>query len=100
MLIRKPQVHIISREVTLATGEVVRAFFAVIETEGVREIKFLGTQPIHAAPEAKGEALMLAAPKVCSEYCELFISKFIEAISPFYTLDFLVNQLARAPSVK
>ncbi|MDE1874734.1 MAG: hypothetical protein KGH68_01550 [Patescibacteria group bacterium] len=99
MLIRKPQVNIISREVTLATGEVVRAFFAVIVTEGVPEVRFLGTQSIEAQAERE-EVLMLAAPRVCSECCELFISKFIEAISPFYTLDFLTSQLARAPSVR
>ena len=93
MLIRKPNVHIVSQDVTLATGEVVRAYFAVIETNGFREIKFLGTKPIEA------EVLLLAAPKT-TVLGEFFIPSFFEAISPFYTLDFLTSQSARAPSVR
>jgi len=101
MLIRKPQVHIVSREVTLATGELVRAFFAVIETEGVREIKFLGTKPIEetASAPAQEEVLMLEAPKT-TIFGEIFIRSFFEAVSPYFNLDFLTSQMARAPSVK
>ncbi|HEU5114623.1 MAG TPA: hypothetical protein VFT82_02560 [Candidatus Paceibacterota bacterium] len=99
MLIRKPQVHIFAKEVTLATGELVRAFFAVIETEGVPEIRFLGTKPIEENVAPSAEPLLLDTPKR-SVYTELFIPTFIEAVSPYFNLDFLVNQLARAPNAR
>jgi hypothetical protein len=98
MLIKQPQVQIFSRQVTLATGEAVLAFFAIIETGGVREIKFLGTKPLET--EVQEEVLLLAEPKKLSIFGSLFIPSFFEAVSPFYTLDFLTSQLARAPSVK
>ncbi len=97
MLIRKPQVHIVSREVTLATGELVLAFFAVIESNGVREIKFLGTKPIQS--EAAPEVLLIEAPRA-TVFGEIFAPSSFQKTSPFYTLDFLTSQLARAPSFK
>lgn len=101
MLIKKPQVHIVSREVTLATGELVRAFFAIIDDNGVREVKFLGIKPIESEASASyEEVLLLAEPKKITIFGDLFIPSIFEAISPFYTLDFLTSQLARAPSVK
>ncbi|MBX4209496.1 hypothetical protein KW799_02290 [Candidatus Parcubacteria bacterium] len=102
MLIKKPQVHIVSREVTLATGELVRAFFAVIVSEGSQEVRFLGMKPIEDAATAASEQtpiLALESPKV-SIFGELFIRSFFEGLSPYFSLDFLVNQLARAPSVR
>ena len=97
MLIKKPQINIISREVTCASGEVVLAFFAIREINGVREIKFLGTKPI----EIKAEQEILFLENVKSQiFGALSIPSIFEAVSPFYTLDFLVNQLARAPSFK
>jgi hypothetical protein len=102
MLIRKPQVNIFTRDVVLPTGEFVRAFFAVIETEGFREIKFLGTRSIDTAETAEtapAETLLLAAP-VVGVFGDLFIPSYFEATAPFYTLDFLTSQSARAPSVR
>ncbi|HVT74810.1 MAG TPA: hypothetical protein VHD69_00070 [Candidatus Paceibacterota bacterium] len=103
MLAKRPQINIVSREVTLATGEVVQAFFAVIENNGVREIKFLGTKPIQTSRGAQAAqtapVLSLAAPKA-TVFAELFIKSVYEYASPFFSLDFLVNQLARAPSFK
>ena len=97
MLIKRPQIHIVSQEVILATGEIVRAFFAVIETEGVREIKFLGTRPTEES--ALEKSILLAAPKT-TIFADLFIPSYFETVSSFYTLDFLTSQMARAPSVR
>jgi len=95
MLIKQPQVHIVHREVTLANGERVRAFFAVAIIEGVQQIKFLGFRAIEeAAP------LLLEEVQKDSIFGDLAIPSFIEASSPYFTLDFLTSQLARAPSVK
>ena len=95
MLIAKPQVHIISKEVTTASGELVRAFFAVIDVNGVYEVKFLGTKPIE--PSSEAEVLLLESPKA-TVYAEAPIPSPFERVSHYFTLDFLVNQLARAPS--
>jgi len=101
MLAKRPQIHIVSQEVTLVTGELVRAFFAVIESDGYREIKFIGTRPVEApaSAEAQTEVLLLDAPKA-TVFGDLFIPSYFQAVSPFYTLDFLTSQLARAPSVR
>ncbi|HVU06208.1 MAG TPA: hypothetical protein VHE10_00190 [Candidatus Paceibacterota bacterium] len=100
MLTKRPQFHIVSREVTLATGETVRAFFAVIENNGTREVCFLGTKPLDQAARrasAVASTLALEAPKA-PVFAEFFIPSTYEYTSPFFSLDFLVNQLARAPS--
>jgi hypothetical protein len=81
--------------VTLATGEAVLVFFAIIESGGVREIKFLGTKPLEKEP-----VLLLEEAHIVSIYGEAPKLSYFEAVSPFYTLDFLTSQLARAPSVK
>ena len=104
MLIKKPQINIISRNVTLATGEVVLAFFAIIETEGVREIRFLGTKPVANSQgsqqkTATEQVLLIEGVAPCT-FGECTIPTYAEIVSPFYTLDFLINQLARAPSVR
>lgn len=97
MLITKPQVHIVSREVALASGELVRAFFAVIDVNGVLEVRFLGTKPV---TEAKADrALLLECPKACV-YPEAPVLSQFERVSHYFTIDYLVNQLARAPSGK
>ncbi len=96
MLIHKPQVHIISKEVTTASGELVRAFFAVLDVNGVLEVKFLGIKPIEAKTE---EVLLLDTPKV-TVFGETPILSQFERVSHYFTLDYLVNQLARAPSRK
>ena len=101
MLIKQPQVQIFHKKVTLATGEAVLAFFAVIETNGVREIKFLGTKPLEATnTSSEQEVLLLKSAPVASVYGDAPIFSYFETVSPFYTLDFLTSQLARAPSVK
>jgi len=102
MLIAQPKVRIVSKEVTLATGDIVRAYFAVILTEGVQEVRFLGTKPVETTEAAEtpcAAPLCIAAPKTATLY-ETFIPAIFEAVSPFYTLDFLTSQLARAPSVR
>ncbi|HEU0080468.1 MAG TPA: hypothetical protein VFQ72_00370 [Candidatus Paceibacterota bacterium] len=98
MLIKKPQVHIVSREVALATGELVRAFFAVIEAEGLREVRFLGFKPLES--ETSSPVLALTAPRSIASYGDIFIPSSFEAVSPFSALDFLTSQPARAPSVR
>jgi hypothetical protein len=97
MLIIKPQVRIISREVALPSGELVRAFFALIDIQGVIEVKFLGTKPISENIESN-KILLLDCPKktVCNTPV---VSTFYETVYSFNTLDLLVNQLARAPSM-
>ncbi len=95
--ITKPKVHIITREVTLASGELVRAFFAVIDINGVLDVKFLGTKPLETQEEASAKPLLIeCASKICSNFRPI-VSPF-EKVSHYFTLDFLVNQLARAPS--
>jgi hypothetical protein len=98
MLIKQPQINIISRDVTLPSGEFVRAFFVIITIEGVQEIKFLGTKPIVEQTPAEAEVLLLENTRI-SIFGDFFIPSYFEAVSPFYTLDFLTSQLARAPSV-
>lgn len=98
MLIRKPNVTIISRKVTLATGEVVLAFFAIVETEGFREIKFLGTKPVQASQDTSQNQVLLLENKTPCAFSQCFEALYTETVSPFCTLDFLTSQPARAPS--
>lgn len=102
MLIKQPQVNIVFRDVVLATGEKARAYFAVIVSEGVRDVRFLGVKTLSdvEASAQSVEVALLEAPKKASFWSELFIPSIFQAVSPFYTLDFLVNQLARAPSAR
>ena len=95
MLIIKPQVRIITREVTLASGELVRAYFAVIDINGVIDLKFLGTKPLEASTATP--VLLLDSPKK-SIWQDVAVVSVFEKVSPFFTLDFLTSQLARAPS--
>lgn len=98
MLITKPQVHIITKEVTLASGELVRAYFAVMDINGVLDVRFLGTKPLDNA-STQEETLLLENVQE-SIYGDSVIPSPFEKASHYFTLDFLVNQLARAPSVK
>jgi hypothetical protein len=98
MLIQKPQVHILTKEVRLASGELVRAYFAVIDNNGVRDVKFLGTKPIESETVAsQPQVLLLDCPK-CKVFHETPIVSPFEKISHYFSLDLLVHQLARAPS--
>ena len=100
MLIKQPQIRIVSKEVTLGTGEVVLAYFALVNTEGVIEARFLGTKPIPATEDSNKTPVALLE-NICSTVCLHASPKpFFARVSPFFTLDFLVNQLARAPSVR
>lgn len=95
MLINRPQVHIVAKEVTLASGELASAYFAVVEINGVYDVKFLGIKPLEA--RATAPVLLLESPRQ-NVWKEAPIVSAFEKISPFFTLDFLTSQLARAPS--
>jgi hypothetical protein len=99
MLITKPQVHIVTREVILATGERAWAYFAVIDINGVLDIKFLGTKLIEEQVAPEAQILLIEGPKT-SVYQSAAIKSPFEKVSHYFSLDFLVNQLARAPSSK
>ncbi|MEK7607652.1 MAG: hypothetical protein AAB484_01870 [Patescibacteria group bacterium] len=107
MLIPKPDIRIISRKITLANGAEALAYFAVLDMQGVFEIKFLGTKLIHAdavfnttfSTVPKETVLLLENAKT-QFFGETPIRSIYKVFSPFYTLDFLTSQLARAPSFK
>lgn len=99
MLIRQPQVRIVTRKVTLWNGEAALAFFALINVEGAVEVRFLGTRPIEAQtapedavlalPEAFRRAPLQALKAVFTAYTAPYVS----------ALCFLISQPARAPNV-
>ncbi len=97
MLIKQPQVRIVSKQVTLENGELAFAYFALINIAGHVEIKFLGTKPIEATIQAKDEVLLLENVQT-QVYGDTKPSYFHTIFSPFFTLDLFANQLARAPS--
>lgn len=80
----------------MASGELVRAYFAVIDINGVLDVKFLGTKPLHEEESQAKPLLLECATKICSNFSPI-VSPF-EKVSHYFSLDFLVNQLARAPS--
>lgn len=82
----------------MASGELVCAYFAVIDVNGVLDVKFLGIKPIEAKNEnSEAQTLLLEGVKT-SSFGESVIPSPFEKVSHYFTLDFLVNQLARAPS--
>lgn len=98
MLIPKPQVSIVSRVITAESGELLRAFFAIVNIAGRVEVRFLGTKPLGAEMDVK-EAPLALLENCCEQiFGESAIPSVKEVVSPFFSLDFLVNQLARAPS--
>ena len=98
MLIPKPQVNIVSRVITAQSGELLRAFFALVNINGRVEVRFLGTKPLEAEMDVR-EAPLALLENCCEQtFGESTISSIQEVVSPFFSLDFLVNQLARAPS--
>jgi hypothetical protein len=100
MLIKKPQVNIVSRRIRLYTGEEALAYFAIIAIEGAREVRFLGIRPIEQAEmPAEAEALLLEN-RPAKVFGETPIRTIYERTNPFYTLDFLTSQSARAPSAR
>ncbi len=98
MLIKQPQVRIVTKPVTLATGEVVLAYFALVNITGQVEGRFLGTKPVEAeAPQAPVLLLENITEQIFGETSS---HTFSVQPSPFFsTLDLLWNQLARAPSM-
>lgn len=99
MLILKPQVNIISRVITAESGELLRAFFAVVNVNGRVEVRFLGTRPLGAEMDLSEAPVALLECNSEQVFGESAIPSIQDVASPFFSLDFLVNQLARAPSV-
>lgn len=99
MLIPKPDIRIVTKKVTLQNGTEALAYFAIIDVQGVLEARFLGTKAIEENAAASAAPLLLDSPRV-QIFGEYRVTSFFDLLSPFYTLDFLVNALARAPSVK
>ncbi|MFA6095485.1 MAG: hypothetical protein WC767_01445 [Candidatus Paceibacterota bacterium] len=99
MLIKQPKISIISREVTGYSGERLIAYFAVIETAGVPEIRFIGTRPAPLAL-AQEEAVLALPGAIARRFGEV-VERIFESvvISPLSTLAFLVSQPARAPNL-
>ena len=95
MLIKQPQIRIVTKQVTLASGEVVLAYFALVNIEGQVEVRFLGTKPIEASAP-----VLLLENTVEQIFGETTSHVFSVHPSPFFsTIELLWNQMARAPSV-
>jgi len=97
MLIKQPKISILSREVTGYSGERLIAYFAVIETSGTPEIRFLGTKPAPVAL-APVEAILALPGTVLRRFGETVERVFTSILTPLSSLDFLVSQPARAPN--
>jgi hypothetical protein len=97
MLIQQPKISIISKEVTGYSGERLIAYFAVIETSGVPEIRFLGTKPAPLAL-APIEVILALPGATARRFGETVERIFTSILTPLSSLDFLVSQPARAPS--
>lgn len=104
MLIQQPQVRIVTKQVTLGNGEAVLAYFAVITMAGVPEVRFLGHKPLPAAQDASSFAspaqVLLLAGQVARVYGECVVCWFESLALQIKATDLLVQQLARAPSVR
>ncbi|MEN9621757.1 MAG: hypothetical protein RLZZ67_191 [Candidatus Parcubacteria bacterium] len=97
MLIKQPQVRIVTKPVTLDNGEAALAYFALVTIEGQVEVRFLGTKAIETAETAP----VLLLENICQQiFGETSSHAFSVKPSPFFsTLELLWNQLARAPSM-
>ncbi len=103
MLIPKPDIRILTRKITLANGAEALVYFAILAVQGVLEVKFLGTKLIYANTvfsTVYREAVLLLENTKTQIFGETPIRTIYEIFSPFYALDFLTSQLARAPSIK
>lgn len=98
MLIKQPKISIISREVTGYSGERLIAYFAVIETAGAPEIRFLGTKPAPVALTSV-EAILVLPGTIARRFGETIERVFTSILTPLSSLDFLVSQPARAPNL-
>jgi hypothetical protein len=98
MLIKQPQVRIVTKPVTLDNGEAALAYFALVTIEGQVEVRFLGTKTIEAT---QAEAPVLLLENITeSVFGETSSHTFSVQPSPFFsTIELLWNQLARAPSM-
>lgn len=99
MLIKQPQVRIATKQVTLASGEVVLAYFALVNIAGQVEVRFLGTKPLPAQTATDSEVFLLENI-TAQHFGETSSHTFSVQPSPFFsTIELLWNQLARAPSM-
>jgi len=97
MLIKQPHVQIVTKQITLGTGEVVFAYFALVTIEGQVEVRFLGTKP---CPSAKACPVLLLEHHIEQTFGETPSHVFETHPSPFFSsIELLFNQLARAPSM-
>lgn len=99
MLIPKPDIRIISQKVTFKNGTEALAYFAVIDVQGVFRVKFLGAKALASHVTSPDAVFLLENPHI-QIFGEIPVKSLYEIVSPFYSLDFLVSQMARAPSVK
>lgn len=97
MLIKQPKISIISREVTGYSGERLIAYFAVVETAGAPEIRFLGTKPAPLALDTI-EVILALPGAISRRFGETVERVFTSILTPLSSLDFLVSQPARAPN--
>lgn len=99
MLIRQPQVEILNRIVRTPSGELVRAYFALVTIEGRTEVRFLGTKPVEAEI-ASPEAVLSLPGAFQASFDEPIVRTFESIVSPFFSLAYLLaSQPARAPSL-
>jgi len=98
MLIKQPKISIISREVTGYSGERLIAYFAVIETSGVPEIRFLGTKPVPVTL-APVEVVLALPGRIARRFGETLERVFTSILTPLSSLDFFISQPTRAPSL-
>lgn len=97
MLIKQPQVRIVTKPVTLDNGESALAYFALVNISGQVEVRFLGTKAI----ETKDSTPVLLLENISEQiFGKVSSHRFLVKPSPFFrTLELLWNQLARAPSL-
>lgn len=98
MLIPKPDIRILTRKVTLENGAEALAYFAVIDVLGVLKVRFLGTKTFDA-PDIQKEKVLLLENRPEVVFGDAPVRTIYEFLSPFFNLEFLTSQLARAPSV-
>lgn len=97
MLIKQPQVRIVTKPVTLDNGEAALAYFALVNISGQIEVRFLGTKIVETAETAPVLLLENISEQIFGETPS---HAFSVQPSPFFsTLELLFNQLARAPSL-
>ncbi len=95
MLIKQPQVQIVTKPVTLPSGEAALAYFALVNIAGQVEVRFLGTKPL-----PKQAPVLLLVSSAIKQLCGEVKILFATVTEPFLSsYEYLVNQRARAPSM-